>query len=508
MSDFILPDDILEEIESALQKTQKMEDDLTKAEDEEIMEALNEIPLPDWMVEEIDSINERIQVIEDARNEWKQNQLKEAKSQFVERKKWLQFLFHNYNQLKGQAEAIGNDRSVAFLGQYHVTEDLVSRQRKRYVLSTLKLYIVATEFRRIHWSDKDAIKVLEELRKLAMIEDKGQKIWHDEAFSMFLQWATKVIDDPRGTQIGPVARDHTGRGGGYAMRTPPEATQPRPEAQPQAQPQAKRAKRSKQPARSTVRTQAGPSQAQAEAQPQAKRAKQAKQPPRSMRAQAGPSQQSAPRRNARRANKATPRTTEEVDETQGQPQVQQQATAVPPKDTRARVPLPGQTEQAAASVPPPPTVPMATEAWIMSEPGIPHAQRPTGMNMRAEIPLFPSIQARHLGLGPDCFAHWLFDQKFVNRELHEMATLEMTHLVGEIFDFIDGWNAKWGETPEDEWPNSRPHPTIRAYALARARQNPMGLSMALAYKAPECPDHDAMVIYLRTLAHDQGINWK
>lgn len=36
--------------------------------------------------------------------------------------------------------------------------------------------------------------------------------------------SSNTVDDPKGTQIGPVAHDQTGRGGGYAMRTPPEAT--------------------------------------------------------------------------------------------------------------------------------------------------------------------------------------------------------------------------------------------------------------------------------------------
>ncbi|KAJ5366746.1 hypothetical protein N7541_000687 [Penicillium brevicompactum] len=197
MSDFILPDALVREIELALENSQIAQDALSEALPQEIQAKLMQA----------------------------QKELFEDQS--GQREEWVSFLVQNWRVLMHELQSIGNDRMVAYFAQDPPSEDINANQRLRYIAAANGLYVGLMEFRRVHWSTKEAVLAMNGMKMLCDTEDPTQKLWHDEAYCMFIEWAKATIQPVVTTQDQPmtgIAMEIPG-GAQYASSIRPQAQQ-------------------------------------------------------------------------------------------------------------------------------------------------------------------------------------------------------------------------------------------------------------------------------------------
>ncbi|KAJ5329179.1 hypothetical protein N7452_009569 [Penicillium brevicompactum] len=191
-------------------------------------------------------------------------------------------------------------------------------------------------------------------------------------------------------------------------------------------------------------------------------------------------------------------------QTQAQIQVQPQ----PQPQVQAHVLAP--TQHPAISVGPDSETPSSSRITPCVSEGNPDTWHVAGPDMPAKRPTYkfsgghghgvPSYLARGQGLEAESFARWLFGAVLASRELHELATMEMTHVVGEIIDAGDDWDLKHAGKSSSACCVPRPRPTLRVYAVARTQRHPIEGALALAENAPNADSYEATVIYLRVRA--------
>ncbi|KAJ5366745.1 hypothetical protein N7541_000686 [Penicillium brevicompactum] len=184
------------------------------------------------------------------------------------------------------------------------------------------------------------------------------------------------------------------------------------------------------------------------------------------------------------------------------PQIQAQA------QVQAHVLAP--THHQAISVAPDSEIPSSSRITPCVSEGNPDTWHVAGPDMLAKRPAYkfsggqghgvPSYLARGQGLEAESFARWLFGAVLASRELHELATMEMTHVVGEIMDAGDDWDLKHAGKSPSACCVPRPRPTLRVYAVARTQRHPIEGALALAENAPNADSYEATVIYLRVRA--------